>query len=324
MEDKTAKTRRRGFCVYLLYIQGLGDGGKPEMKYRKGVKVFQVPCSRQGRPGLVIKAILGADGCLRPRAANPGACHFSRKLLYPPKIAALMEHIRCLLLHEGQAPALLGERLEARLLVKGGNLNDIKERKMQGKNIKERRARKRSHTFLAEKEILVMGSRRTRARTTPVFKDRLDNYAHMSPLRDERGPLPEKAFGRRAPRSSTSPPLRVRSYVSLQVDAENPRNHCRFRRLLRDGLSNTEGDIPAGEELKASRRTPKRYAGPAPTAASARCRRCAGIRIDAIGDYWAIPYTERDSRCLSFSKAMREAPAQMAIGLPTPPAFQST
>jgi len=122
-------------------------------------------------------------------------------------------------------------------------------------------------------------------------------------------------------------PCEIRSYVELvkltQIEPENiiaVSVDC-FGTVS----SKKEGDIPAGEELKGLTKDAEKARW-----ACANCRERrgvvgdAGIRVDANGDYWAFPYTDKGQAFFSLLEGeAAEAPAQMAIGPAEPrPAFQ--
>ena len=200
---------------------------------------------------------------------------------------------------------------------------------MQGKKIKNGALESALDTFLAEKEYLVMGFEKDASNVYHrVFKDRLDNYALMSPVFAMNGALYlRRLFAKGAQIILMLRPCEIRSYVELvkltQIEPENiiaVSVDC-FGTVS----SKKEGDIPAGEELKGLTKDAEKARW-----ACANCRERrgvvgdAGIRIDANGDYWAFPYTDKGQALLSLLEGeASDAPAQMAIGPAEPrPAFQ--
>ncbi len=179
---------------------------------------------------------------------------------------------------------------------------------MQGKKIKNGALESALDTFLAEKEYLVMGFEKDRSNVYHrVFKDRLDNYALMSPVFAMNGALYlRRLFAKGAQIILMLRPCEIRSYVELvkltQIEPENiiaVSVDC-FGTVS----SKTEGDIPPERSLKGSRRMPKRRAGPARTAASGAVssvtRGYASTRTGTTGPF---PTRTRDRRSSPFSKA---------------------
>jgi hypothetical protein len=87
---------------------------------------------------------------------------------------------------------------------------------MQGKKIKNGALESALDTFLAEKEYLVMGFEKDASNVYHrVFKDRLDNYALMSPVFAMNGALYlRRLFAKGAQIILMLRPCEIRSYVN--------------------------------------------------------------------------------------------------------------
>ncbi|MEN6617865.1 MAG: 4Fe-4S binding protein [Syntrophorhabdus sp.] len=150
-----------------------------------------------------------------------------------------------------------------------------------------------------------------------VFKDRLENMSATNPVFALNGALYlRRLFSKGAKVALVLRPCEIRSYVELvKLSQVEPENIIAVSVDCAGTVSLKAQDVPADSDAD--------ILGEHPEKARFACLNCrerrgivgdAGIRRDANGDYWALPYTEKGGTFLNLIEAPEaEASARMAI-----------